>query len=936
MGFVVVQHLDPKHDSILTELLARATPMPVHEARTSMQVEADTAYVIPPNSEMTIAEGALQVKPRPQAALAMPIDSFLRSLAEDQKAKSIGVILSGSASDGALGVKAIKAEGGITFAQDNKSAKYPSMPRSAIDTGCVDFVLPPRGIASELARIGRHPYVSTKPAAALPLPETSETLNRIFALLRSGFAVDFNGYNRTTILRRILRRMALNRAETLETYFVFLNSHPQELEALYNDLLINVTSFFRDPETFQFLKAAILPKLLEKRSSESPLRIWVPGCATGEEVYSIAILMLELLGEAGKHLPMQMFATDVSEAAVERARNGVYPENIVADVAPERLRRFFVQAAGGYQIAKSIRDMCVFARHNVLKNPPFSRMDLISCRNLLIYLGPELQKKLLPTLHYALNPNGFLFLGHSESIGEFTSLFSQVDRKFKVFSRKLTAAHLGVELPSQDYVRETPPAGSVLRRDPAAAGAVLQQESDRIILTRYSLPAVLVNADMDILQFRGRTSSYLEPMPGKASLNLLRMAREGLIPALRTAIHKANKAKTTVRKTGLRVKHDGTYRDVNIEIVPIDHANLPNRHFLVVFEEVAGIEAPSSRRAGRQGKKGESSRAEARELDRLTRELAAAKEYLQSVIEDMEATNEELTGANEELQSSNEELQSTNEELQTAKEEVQSTNEELTTVNDELLNRNQELNQVSNDLTNLLHGVNIPIVMVGNDLRIRRFTPVAEAVLNLISADVGRPITDIKSNINVRDLEALLLEVIDTLTVKEREVQDAAGRWYLLRLRPYKTLDNRVDGAVLSLSDIEGLKGSQQELHVAQDYFQSILEVTGPMLLLDQDLRVMRANGAFLQAFGLRPEETEGQLLLEIGKGEWNTEPLRRLLHGLRDGQRQTRSLNLEYNFPPLGRRTLLVSARVVSMPGTQKEGILLAIRDTVAAAAHQ
>jgi two-component system CheB/CheR fusion protein len=812
MAFVFIQHLDPTHESILTEILSRATDMPVKKVEDGMPVKPNHVYVIPPNTNMGISLGILNLIARPKtSAPHIPIDIFFRTLAEDRKSKAIGVILSGTGSDGAIGLEQIKAEGGITFVQDEKSAKYDGMPRSAISTGYVDFILPPEGIARELARIGTHPYVARPKTTKVDelIPESEDSLRRIFTLLRVATGADFTNYKPATIKRRILRRMALNKIDKLEDYIKYMKSNAAEVQALYQDVLIKVTGFFRDPQAFQVLKSRVFPSIIRNRSPKEPIRIWVPGCSTGEEAYSIAICLIEFLGTTPKtNIPIQIFATDISEVAIERARAGIYIENIVADVSQERLRRFFTKMDRGYQINKSIREMCVFARQDITRDPPFSKLDLISCRNVLIYLGPPLQRKIMSIFHYALKPTGFLLLGTSETVGTSSDLFSLVDKKNKIYSKKAAALHPAFDFIEVGHGLERVAKGDSIGgpKDEVWGELDVQKEADRIILNRYTPAGVVINDNMDIVQFRGQTIPYLELFPGKASLNLMKMAREGLFVELRAAIQKARKQGVPVRRKGLHVRRDGEFRDVNIEVVLINSHTSKERYFLVLFEDAK----PQSADEGKRTKKTEVKRTECRRVSQLNQELAATKEYLRAVIEEQEATNEELKSANEEILSSNEELQSTNEELETAKEELQSINEELTTVNEELQNRNFELSQFNNDLNNLLGSVNMPIIMVGSDLCIRRFTPMAEKILNLIPADIGRSISNINLNIDVPNLEQLISDVIETVTVKEQEIQDHNGRWYSIRIRPYRTVENEINGAVIMLVDISERKRAEE------------------------------------------------------------------------------------------------------------------------------
>jgi two-component system CheB/CheR fusion protein len=823
ISFVLVQHLDPTHGSILSELLSKATKVPVTEVKDGMAVEADHVYVIPPNRNMAISGGVLKLLPRKETrGQHRPIDYFLRSLAEDQGNKAIGVILSGTASDGTLGLAAIKAEGGITFAQDEKSAKYDSMPRSAVAAGCVDFILPPEKIAEEVVRICRHPYLVpsrvAKPAE-LP-PEGKDSLKKILALLRKTTGVNFTLYKSTTLKRRIARRMVLHRIEGFEDYIAYLQKNKGEVEALYEDILINVTSFFRSPEAFKVLKKKVFPKLIKNRPTDESVRIWVVGCSTGEEAYSMAITFLEFADGLATNVPVTIFATDINEKAIEKARLGIYTKNVLHDVSPERRRRFFVEENGSYRIIKPIRDMCVFARQDLTRDPPFSRLDLISCRNLLIYMDSVLQAKIVPTFHYALKPKGFLMLGASETISSFPGLFAPEDKKHRVYCKKHSPLPLNFDFTARSYADHAEGELASTRATPHAdwGGLDLQKEADRIVLARYAPAGVLVNSDMEILQFRGSTSPYLEPAPGMASLNLLKMAREGLLVALRTAVHEARKNNNHVRKEGMRVRRNGQVSEVNLEVIPIKGSSESERYFMVLFEPVRPApKRQSPKTAPREAKRGAGRQTEDQDSVRLQQELAAAREYLQSIIEQHEATNEELQTANEEVQSSNEELQSMNEELETSKEELESANEELTTVNEEMQNRNLELNQLNNDLINLLAGVQIPIVMIGSDRRVRRFTPVAAEVLNLIAADVGRPITNIKLNIDVPNFEELIEKVIGTAAATNLEIQDREGRWYSMRIHPYRTLDNKIDGAVIVLVDVDARKRAEDLIGKAKE-----------------------------------------------------------------------------------------------------------------------
>ena len=812
MAFVVISHLAPTHESFLTELVSKNTRMLVKEVVDGIAVRPNQIYVIPPNANMVIKNDMLRLSQRNPSEIHMPVDYFLRSLAEERGPKAIGVILSGTASDGALGIVAIKAAGGVTFAQDDKSAKYTSMPQHAIATGAVDLIMKPEDIARELARIGRHPYVTHHPVEKTDelSPHEDSDLKKILHVVRVSTNVDFTNYKTSTIRRRIGRRMALHQFEKMSDYLKYVQTNTEETNSLYNELLIPVTNFFRDPEAFEALKKKVLPIIMKNRPRDEPIRIWVPGCSSGEEVYSIAICVIEFLAERSVHVPIQIFATDVNEVALQKARVGHYIENIAQDVSRDRLRRFFLKTERGYEILKSIRDLCIFAKQDITKDPPFSRVDLISCRNVLIYLGGILQKKVLPILHYALKPKGFLLLGSSESISGFIEYFETFDKKNRICVRKPLSRPSQLPFPtavnSYEYSGELETLST--KRGKAGKSEIdIQREADHLVLNQYAPAGVIIDDNLDIIQFRGDTSPYLVPAPGRASFHLLKMSRDGLLGDLQSAIREVKKTKSITRKKNVQIKNSDGVRRVNIEIIPIKPPQSGAMYYLVLFENPTqtkrtSVEAAASKRS----REGGPLKLHNETQQQLKQELIATREYLQAIIEEQEATNEELRSANEEALSSNEELQSTNEELETAKEELQSANEELTTVNEEIQSRNIELSQLNNDLTNLLSTVNLPILMLGSDLRIRRFTPMAEKLMNLIPTDIGRPIKDINSNLLVTDLEEMLIDVIDNITTKEREVHDKDGRRYIMRVRPYKTPENRIEGAVMILLDID--KGS--------------------------------------------------------------------------------------------------------------------------------
>lgn len=883
MGFVLVQHLDPIHKSALPSLLSKATSMPVREVTHNTRVQPNQVYVIAPNTRLTIEAGVLKLLPRKTTdGQHRPIDQFYQSLAEDQGGRAISVILSGTASDGTLGCGAIKAEGGITFAQDD-SAKYDSMPRSAIAAGCIDFVLSPEEIAKELARIAHHPYVKSdilhKAIALKEVEEgareitehsrrkipgaTADPYRTILTLLRTRTGIDFSLYKPNTIRRRIGRRMVLSKLKSLNAYCYRLKNDAKEVESLYQDILISVTGFFRNPEAFELLKKSVFPKLLKGRSPDESIRVWVPGCSTGQEAYSIAMALLEYTSQANRNVPVQVFATDLNEAPLDKARSGLYTNMLVSEVTPERLRRFFVKEDGGYRISKAVREICVFAQQNLLTDPPFSRMDLISCRNLLIYLESGSHRRILPTFHYALKPNGFLFLGASETVGTDTDLFATVDKKYRIYSRKPAATRpLNLSLPSGVPPRESGKPSRELMSLREGLELEAQKEADRITLSNYGPAGVLINADLEVLQFRGMTGAYLEPAPGRASFSLLKMAREGLFSPLRTAINRAKREKQRVRKDNIKIDLDGQTRTASIDVIPL--RNIKGECYLVLFESADDAQTKKTRidlrskgsRAAKGKASADTAENQAREILELKRELAEMRDYMQSVLEKHEAATEELQASNEEVQSTNEELQSLNEEMETSKEELESTNEELITVNEEVQNRNRELDRANNDLNNLYDSISLSIVLLARDLTIRRFNARAERELNLLTNDIGQSIRRIRTNLDHADLETIALEVIRDLRTYETETQDKTGRWYSLRVSPYLTPEDKIDGAVIALVDIDALKRAE----TTSSHFAALVQSSDDAII-SKSLEgiILTWNGGAERMFGYPAEETVGQ-----------------------------------------------------------------------------
>ncbi len=842
MAFVLVQHLAPDHKSILTELIRHYTRMQVFEVEDGMVLRPNCTYIIPPGRDMAILNGTLQlfepVQPRGQR---LPIDFLFRSLAQDQRERAIGVVLSGTGSDGTHGVRAIKAAGGMVMVQNPASAAFDGMPRNAIATGVVDFELPPAEMAAQLIAHVSHAFGKLPRIEILTPPKVESALKKIFVLVRTQTGHDFSLYKPATIHRRIERRMTQQQIATIEGYVRYLQQTPDEVQALFHDLLIGVTSFFRDPAAFQVLASRVIPRLFENQHAGATIRVWVPGCSTGEEAYSLAMLLVERMETLKTHYTVQMFATDIDAAAVATARTGVYPASIAADISPERLARFFSteEQGSGYRIQKAIRDMMVFSTQDLARDPPFSRLDLISCRNLLIYMGAALQNRIIPLFHYALKADGFLFLGTSEGIGEFEQLFGVLDNKAKLFQCKPDPQNRRrfphAQLPEPPSTPDAPTGPRRLEgaRHAKAPDGSLRGMTERALLSQVVAAGALVNGQGDILYLHGRTGMFLEPAEGEAGINnILKMAREGLRSALATSLHKAVKNKQSALCPGLRVKTNGHHTLVNLAVRPVTSgpgASAGSPLYLVVLEEAPIAAAPLPAAAALQdparAARGSNSPAASARISALTAELLARNDELKSTREELESSNEELKSSNEEMQSVNEEMQSTNEELETSKEELQSVNEELSTVNAELQAKVSDLSRANNDMNNLLAGTGIGTVFVDHQLHILRFTPAVAGIINLIPSDVGRPITHIVANLpGYANLAADVQAVLDTLVAREIPVHTMDEKYFTMRIQPYRTLDNMIEGAVISFLDIT-------ELTTARNALREALAITQAHLL---------------------------------------------------------------------------------------------------------
>ena len=923
MAFVLIPHLDPGHASMLTEILQRITTMQVVEAEDQMQVAPNNVYVIPPNRDMTIFHGALQLSlPENPRGQRMLIDSFFRSLAEDQGERAICVILSGSGSDGTLGLRAIHGAGGVSFVQDPTTAKYDGMPGSAAHSGLATYIMPVDKMPEQLTT-----YVKTlfekgiKPE--LPSPPVTSALNKIVSVLRARTGHDFSLYKQNTIRRRIERRMIAHGITDTASYSRYLQEHAEEVSLLFKELLINVTSFFRDSEAFATLKTEILPKLFDHKPENYVFRVWVAGCATGEEAYSIAMTFREYMDETKQEFKVQIYSTDIDDDAIAVARSGSYPPNISIDVTPERLRRFFIKEESGYRVKKEIREMIVFAIQNVIKDPPFTKLDLLSCRNLLIYLEPALQNRLIPTFHYALKPGAFLFLSPSESIGNQPDIFAPVNRKWKFYMAKQ----------SMDSARRIMAENLSWTRDHISTGMdeILKRGKDinfaelarRVLLQHYAPPSVITDEKGDILFVNGETGKFLRPAPGRANFNVVEMAREGLQMELRTAILTAAAKKKPVIYPELPVKTDGAILGVKLTVRPLADQGGPVGSLIVSFEDV---ETPTKGKRPKPRttiKSGEFKRAED-----LEQELLYTRENLQASIEELQASNEELKSTNEELQSTNEELQSTNEELETAKEELQSINEELVTVNSELQAKIEQLAGMQNDMKNLLDNTNIATIFLDDNLAIKRFTREATALYRLAPTDVRRPLADLKSNIEGEDLVEDARAVLDTLAPREKEIRTTDNAWYLARILPYRTLDNVIEGVVMTFTDITGMKQAQESVQSALDYSECIVDtITQPLVIMNDQLLVVSANRSFYNAFRVTPQDTVGRYFHEIGDRQWNIPSLRTLLADIFKHDTTFENVEVDHDFPAIGRKKMVLNARRLNKSG-EGQLILLAIED--------
>lgn len=876
MAYIVKVHMMAKQPSLLPEILQKIVTIPAREAQDGETIGVDHIYIVPSDKDVQIIDGCISLKNLPEKKTYNQIDAFFKTLALDQKENAVGVILSGTGSDGSAGIKSIKKNDGLVIVESEESAKYDGMPKSAVSTGASDMILPADQI---IPRLVQYYFLNGSGLSInednLDPDDHSIWLSKIFSILKVKFGHNFAYYKTNTILRRISRRMGLNQVDNIKKYVTLLKKTPDEVESLFSELLIGVTSFFRDPESFKVLEEKALSTLFKQMSNEETFRIWVPGCSTGEEVYSLAILFKESLDKTEKRINLQIFGTDIDRHAINKAREGIYPDTITSEVSPERMKRYFEKEGNCYKVRKEIRDCAVFSIQDVIKDPPFSKLHLVCCRNLLIYLNSEAQKKILPLFHYTLNPEGIMMLGSSETIGSFSKLFTTVDNKWKIFKRREIPKSLihQIDFPSGHTSQQQQSfKPSLETKEPAVNIARLAQN---LILEQYAPTSVLIDRDGTILYVQGRTGKYLETSSGTPSLNILDLAREGLRIELSSALREASASKQMVIRKNIEVKTNGDYQSINLKVNKINIPPELSDRLLVAFEDIA----PVGLKDTSKGDSKHLSKAEKTRINDLEKELQNTRESHQVTIEELESSNEELKSTNEELQSSNEELQSTNEELESSKEELQSLNEELQTVNSELQSKVEELSGAHDDMRNLLNSTQIATIFVDMNINVKRFTSESSKIINLIQTDIGRPLKHVVTNLKDEDLIADVQHVLKHLSVVGKDIQTTDEQWYNMQIMPYRTTDNRIDGAVVTFSNITEQKHAVVEMKTAWDLTRNVFDINqNPLVIINNSGRVVIANTAFSSLIKISPESVETENLYKLKTQRINQIELKKIL----------------------------------------------------------
>lgn len=915
LAYVVVVHLSPEHKSHMVDLLQPYTKIPVQQVTETTAIEKNTVYVIPPGSNLSAIDTHLRLsdiehKRRKRA----PIDHFFRTLAQIHDGHAVGVVLTGTGSDGTLGLREVKEKGGLTIVQNPNEAEFDGMPQSAISTGIIDHVLSLAKMPQVIIR-----YANTQPRITVPEDkkeldlEVQQTLQKIFAQIRARTGRDFSSYKPSTIMRRIRRRMQLAYIEELQAYLDMLREQPEEVKALADDLLITVTNFFRDAKVFAKLEKEVIPQLFEDKGAEDIIRVWSVGCATGEEAYSLAMLLVEESSRRESPPRLQIFASDLHERSLEKARTGIFSGDIETDVSPERLKRFFRLENGGYQIRKELRELVVFTPHNLLSDPPFSRLDLVVCRNVLIYLQRNIQKDVIALFHYALRSNGFLVLGSSERV-DAESLFEVQDKKNCIYRRR--------DVPAPKLRLPVFPLRNALGKEILSNGdreetTVSYSNLHQRIMERYAPPSMLVSPDNNIMHLSDGAGRYLVHPGGEITNSAFKLVREELRIELRAALHQARDRQEPFRSKPIRVRFNGETKPVSLNVRPAKEAS-EEGFILVIFDETMPPEPAAEERP-------EASKVENPRILELENELALMRQRLQAIIEEYETSQEEMKASNEELQSANEELRSTMEELETSKEELQSMNEELRTVNQENRYKVEELDQLSSDLQNLLSATDIATLFLDRELCILRFTPKVSEIFNIRVSDRGRPISDLTHRLGYKDLEKDADIVLSKLVPTSREVQDETGHWFLTQVLPYRSAEHRIEGVVITFVDITQRKQMEEELRSSKIYAESIIETLHePLLVLHPDLRVKSANPAFYESFKVDPQETQEQMIYELGNGQWDIPALRTLLEKVLPNNNIFNDFEVDHTFEDIGERIMLLNARRLD----HVQLILLGIRD--------